>query len=350
VSAAGAIAWATIFGAALSLALTPVAILVARSLSVVDRPAAIKAHRVATPLLGGTAVALAALGSWLLLSAAHVARGSDLIAVWCGAAVVLVVGTIDDVRGLAPWSKLGWQVVALLVSAGVSALTGEPSQADWSRAAATAAVTLAWGVAVINAFNLIDNMNGLCAGTAAVVLAWLCALAFTAGAEPSAILCAALAGACVGFLPYNWPKGRIFLGDAGSMFLGFTVAVLPIYAALRAGDRDLGSVLSIAAIVIAVPLLDMGIVIALRARDRKPFWIGDLRHWSHRLVRRGLRPAPAVALLWTLSAVCGAVAYRMQSATVSEGAALFIALSIGLALVLLATGSQGRAPRPGDRS
>jgi UDP-GlcNAc:undecaprenyl-phosphate GlcNAc-1-phosphate transferase len=306
-------------------------------------PGGYKAHRQATPLLGGVAVALATglgLSCAVLLTGAGFGAGLGALAV--GGTVILVAGLIDDVRGLAAGRKFAWQIAAAAGAGVTLALLGVRLDLflAWPRLPMVA-LTVAWVVGITNAFNLSDNMNGLCAGLGAIAALALAVLNLQSGEIGVAAAAAALGGACIGFLPYNWPRASIFLGDTGSMFIGFSLAALSVM-----GVYTRGATIPVIAVysplfLLAVPLLDSLLVVVLRLRIRHPPWVGDRRHISHRLVRRGMHPASAVATLWAAAAASSLGAMLLPTVGVAQAPILLLLLILALGALAAAAGTKG---------
>src|SRR5205814_2012413 len=165
------------------------------------------------------------------------------------------------------------------------------------------AITMLWIVTLINAFNFMDNMNGLCAGLGAIA-AWYFALIAAADGQYLVALIAFLTfGALVGFLPYNFPRAQAFLGDSGSHLVGYLLAVLAILPHFYTPRHPRRWAVLIPLLVLAVPLLDLVWVVALRWRIGQPVYQGDTNHLSHRLVRLGLSPTRAVLIIWLAAAL-----------------------------------------------
>jgi UDP-GlcNAc:undecaprenyl-phosphate GlcNAc-1-phosphate transferase len=162
---------------------------------------------------------------------------------------------------------------------------------------------------VTNALNFNDNMNGLCGGLGLVAAGWIAFLAARNGQYLVASLALLVAGALAGFLPYNFPRASVFLGDSGSHLVGYLLAVLAIlphfYSAKLAAPSRL-AVLS-PLFILAVPLVDLARVVCVRTLAGRPFWLGDTNHLSHRLVRAGLTKPRAVGVLWAAAAVAGSL-------------------------------------------
>src|SRR5262249_42501550 len=162
-------------------------------------------------------------------------------------------------------------------------------------------ITILWILTVTNAFNFMDNMNGLCAGLGAVG-AWYFALSAAAqGQYLVALLALAACGALLGFLPYNFPRASIFLGDAGSHLVGFLLSVLAILPHFYSKQNPRPWAVLSPLFILAVPLIDLGWVVLLRWRAGQPFYIGDTNHLSHRLVRRGCSKPAAVLIIWLMA-------------------------------------------------
>lgn len=310
----------------LALVLTPVFKQLSYRWGYVDQPdVERKIHTHAMPLLGGAAVfgafALNVLGNYLVvlpLAMRLDLPGMDLgdlrmhvdgaLSVWPKAAVLLVggllmvlLGMVDDKRDLGARAKLTGQVLiaVLIAAAGMRVTLFVHSQV------LSFVLTVLWIVTITNAMNFLDNMDGLCAGIGLV-----CALMFAliAGIQGQYFVCLtglALAGALLGFLPHNFKPASIFLGDAGSHFVGYMLAVLPVMGTFyRSGEQTYLPVL-IPLLVLAVPLFDLVMVMWIRMRRGQPVYIGDVNHISHRLVRLGLPQSWAVTLIYLICVTMG---------------------------------------------
>jgi UDP-GlcNAc:undecaprenyl-phosphate GlcNAc-1-phosphate transferase len=231
-------------------------------------------------------------------------RGLELAGILAGALGILAIGWLDDKYELRPRAKFAGQflVAALVALSGARITLFVPSLLF------SYAITILWIVSLINAFNFMDNMNGLCAGLGGIG-AWSFAMRAAAQGQYLVALIALLTfGALLGFLPYNFPRARAFLGDAGSHLVGYLLAVLAILPHFYTSQGHASRwVVVIPVFVLAVPLLDLVWVVLLRWRLGKPFYQGDTNHLSHRLVRLGLSPVRAVLLIWLAAALCGLV-------------------------------------------
>jgi UDP-GlcNAc:undecaprenyl-phosphate GlcNAc-1-phosphate transferase len=166
-------------------------------------------------------------------------------------------------------------------------------------------VTIFWILTITNAFNFMDNMNGLCSGLA-LIASWQFGVDAAASGQYLVALMAFLtAGAALGFIPYNFPRASTFLGDSGSHLLGFLLAVLAILPHFYTAQRPYLVAVLTPLLILAVPLGDLLSVVLFRWRAGKPFYVGDTNHLSHRLVRAGLSKTQAVILIWAIAAAIG---------------------------------------------
>jgi UDP-GlcNAc:undecaprenyl-phosphate GlcNAc-1-phosphate transferase len=225
----------------------------------------------------------------------------ELAGILAGAFGILAVGWLDDKYELRPRAKFAGQfLVAALVAASGARITLFVPSLLFSYA-----VTILWLLTLMNAFNFMDNMNGLCAGLGAIG-AWCFGLRAAADGQYLAALMALLTfGALLGFLPYNFPRARAFLGDAGSHLVGYLLAVLAILPHFYTPQHHRRWAVLIPLFVLAVPLLDLAWVVLRRWRLGKPFYQADTNHLSHRLVRLGLSQTQAVLLIWLAAALGG---------------------------------------------
>ena len=271
---------------ALAYMATPIAIVAARRLSFYDRPAGYKGHLAPTPYLGGAAVMLA-FALALLIGAGDASHTAPLLG---GVTVLLVVGTIDDRHSLPPSLRaaIEFALGLTLAAVGLGWHLGAGHLVD-------ALVDGVWVVAVVNAFNLFDNMDGAASTMAIGVAGGACVLALVTHNGWVTVGSAALCGACLGFLPHNLARpARIFLGDGGSMPLGFAVAVLVASAARAAEPSTLA--LGIGLVLVGIPAIDTCLVIVSRRRRGVPILTGGRDHLTHRTAQR-IRTARNVALV-----------------------------------------------------
>lgn len=334
---------AALVGFGVSFLAAPAAAHLARRFGVLDQPGGYKAHGAATPLLGGLAVAAGLVGAALcVLPLQGEVALAGLSAVGVGGLVILIAGLLDDRLGLTPRNKLAWQVAAAGAAGTCLAVLGVRLNLflPWPQAPVIA-LTVLWVIAITNAVNFLDNMDGLCAGLGAVAAAALAVVNLRSGEFPVAHASAALAGACLGFLPHNWPRARIFLGDGGSMLIGFLLAALSVMGVYTRGAEVPVLAVFTPLFVLAIPVLDLVLVTVLRLRAGHPPWVGDRRHISHRLVRRGMHPATAVAVLWAAGAACGLGAILLPAVGVREAPLLLALLLCALGALAGVAGTRG---------
>jgi UDP-GlcNAc:undecaprenyl-phosphate GlcNAc-1-phosphate transferase len=305
---------------------TAVAVPLWRLLSVrfglIDHPGVRKIHHAPVPLAGGPGILsgiVLALGCCALLvpfldtasleriqyGFSH--RSGQVVAILGGGLAMLSLGLLDDLYDLSPGLKFfGQVVVAFLVAAsGIRITLFVPSTVF------SYSVTIFWIVALVNAFNFVDNMNGLCGGLAAIaaiLFGFSAALRGDYLVAGFGFLCA---GAFCGFLPFNFPRATAFLGDSGSHLAGFLVAVLAILPHYYSRKHPHALAVLTPLLVLVIPLFDLVWVVLLRLRTGQPFYVGDNNHLSHRLVRRGLSPVQSVLVIWLTALMLGAVSFLL---------------------------------------
>lgn len=301
-----------IFAAALAFAMggTPLARWVAARTDIVDRPAGRKLHLEPVPLLGGAAIYLAFILALLLFGDRFYI--SQLVGILVGATLVSFLGIWDDRQAIRPLLKLAGQLLAALTLI----VTGVRIDL-FPGAALDIAITLLWVVGITNALNLLDNMDGLSGGIAAIAAGFFLLLATLSGQFLVGSLAAALLGACIGFLRYNFNPAQIFMGDAGSLFLGFVLSAVGIK--LRFLDRPYTVTWMIPILVLGLPIFDTTLVFISRLRrGLNPFTAAGKDHISHRLVGRGWTHREAVMALYLVACVLGAIAIFVSRAGMRE--------------------------------
>jgi UDP-GlcNAc:undecaprenyl-phosphate GlcNAc-1-phosphate transferase len=310
----------------LATGVTPLVRRAAHRYGFVDQPSARKQHVVATPLMGGVAIYLSFIVALLLWGDRFYV--SQVASIFMGATLMSFLGLWDDRRGLNPYLKLTGQFLAagLLVIAGVRIGTfpWEPLNI---------AVTLVWTVGITNAFNLLDNMDGLSGGIAAIAATFFLLFAASGDQYLVGALAAAIVGACLGFLFYNFNPASIFMGDAGSLFLGFTLAATAIK--LRFPENSGFVTWMVPPLVLAVPIFDTTLVVISRLRRGvNPLTTPGKDHLSHRLARKTGSPREAVLICYLFGFVGGVIATFITQASIFEGyvvgSAVFLVALYGL--------------------
>ena len=335
----------------------------AMRLGLLDRPGGHSTHVNATPLGGGIGIWVGIIATFAAGTMAVMAvSGSEALqariphqivpyldGIWSrvgqiwsllGAGTVLVVlGVIDDRRGVNEWVRLAIQfavaaVVVYGLGFGLTAYIGVP----WL----TGVLSMVWIVGVINSFNMLDNMDGLSGGVAAIIAASM-AIAMMVTPDPGttrpqvfvAALLLVVCGSLLGFLWHNRPPARIFMGDGGSYLVGFLIAVAMLMATF-AGTVDRPHAVLAPLCAMAVPLYDMTTVLWIRIREGRSPFVGDRSHFSHRLVDLGLGRTQAVLTIYLVTATCGLAAVLLtQVALVQAVMVLGIVGCILLLIVIL---------------
>ncbi|MGI8586960.1 MAG: MraY family glycosyltransferase [Chloroflexia bacterium] len=332
---------------AIAVFVTPLVRNAATRFGVTDTPSARKIHAEAVPLLGGAAIWCGFVLTLLLFDTAGFVKQFGSIIV--GATIVSVVGLWDDRQGIKPALKLLGQIIAavLIVAFGTSihfasVLTAAFGVQLQNNDQLDLAVTILWVVGITNALNLLDNMDGLAGGVAAWASFFLFLLALMSSQRYVALLALALAGACIGFLYYNFRPGHIFMGDTGSLFLGFMLAAVGIKLRFPVlYDPITGVAVNhqavtwmIPLLVLGLPIFDTALVTISRLRRRLPISRGGRDHTSHRLVALGMNHHEAVLLLYIICLLFGIAAIAVAYLPVAEAQILGLCVLAAAALAL----------------
>jgi UDP-GlcNAc:undecaprenyl-phosphate GlcNAc-1-phosphate transferase len=328
----------------LALALTPAGIRLAWASGYLDHPEARKLHTSATALLGGAVVFVAAFSVWwadrIFLRNPADPEAAYLVA---GACVALGLGLWDDRFGMQPIVKLVGQglAAAIVVASGAAPEFGLGAPLD-------TLIVIVGIVALMNAVNFLDNMNGMVAGLVAIALAGFGLLSAARGADGLAAAQLAVSGACVGFLPYNFPRARVFLGDAGSLFLGYSLGASAVLAlgAIPRGWSWPGPLL-----ILAYPAFDMIFVVVNRLREGRKVHVGGKDHTNHRIARILKCQKTTVIWMWVSGAALCASGLAVLSLNRAEAtlllSGLWMALFLWAGLRLSSEPSLPHGPPPG---
>lgn len=309
---------------------TPFVIKLANRVGAIDVPKDNRrVHTVPIPRLGGIAIFIGFMAGVL----ANVEMDTKLIGVLVGAAIIVTMGYFDDIKPLSAKVKLLVQIIAaaIVIYNGVliERVTNPMSlivavEKPYIELGIWAyPLTLFWIVGVTNAINLIDGLDGLAAGVSTISALTLTAVALFMGSDYVAVLAAILAGATIGFLPYNFNPAKIFMGDTGSLFLGFMLSVLSVMGVLKST-----AALSIMVPILAIglPIFDTFMAIIRRALSGKSLMEADKGHLHHKLLAIGLSQKQAVLTLYSISAILGFSAVAMVEATFKVAAILVLAV------------------------
>ncbi len=357
----------------LSLLLTRLARGAALRKGLVNKPSANKLHKDPVPLGGGIAICLSTfipLGivllfawlafapeatgensqcpEWLPLSLAQhlpgiLASAHMLGFMILGGLIMMLIGIRDDIKPLPPWRKLAGTVAVavFLVVAGirVTVFIGDDM--------ISSIITILWIVGITHVFNLLDNMDGLCASVAGVISTILMIVALQTGQLFVAAFLLVFIAALLGFLKYNFPPARIFMGDGGSLFIGYTLAMITIVFSffdsefgLPSGNLNRYYVVLVPILLFAVPLFDTISVILIRIREKRPIYTGDTCHFSHRLLKLGMttRGSLLTVCLATLCTALPAILLYRSHGTRFAGltiAAVLVAQTVGIISVIV---------------
>ncbi len=360
--------WVFLVAAAISQIATPLMARIAKALNVVDRPIGRKVHKRPTPYLGG----LAMLAGWLVavVLAGTVFLDSEsrgpLIGIVLGATIATTTGLIDDLTDAKPVIKLAGQLAAAyaLIFSGVGLSVGKVLFVPLGVAptptvsmAVSAGFSVLIVLAVCNSVNLLDGLDGLCSGVIVIMVTALTVLAISLARygldntyDPTRmIVCMAILGAILGFLPYNFNPASIFMGDAGSMLLGFIAAAIFLLLGENAPNiRWFYAGL----IVFGLPAMDTGLAIFRRIRAGQSLAAPDAHHLHHQLVRQGLTVRQTVALLYVLASLFALTGLVLVMVRVRYGLllGLFIFGLMGLVTISFRLHLMGPTDRINDES
>lgn len=335
-------------GMAATYLATPLVERLAVRVGAVDVPESRKIHEEPVPSLGGLAiffgfaVALAfqvLAERYLPWQAGLLDDSAPLAGIAIGGTIIVIIGVLDDLRDLTPAAKFAGQLVAgaVLIAFGVGVeFVGNPLGGGllylgiWS-----IPVTLFWVLGFTNTVNFIDGLDGLAAGVCAISGATFFLFALQTGRTTPAVLCAIFVAVCIGFLKHNFHPAKIFMGDSGSMFLGFMLGAIAIQGVMK----------SIAAIALLVPILIMGVpifdtafAIVRRLKNRQPITVADRGHIHHRLMHKGFSHTQTVVVIYVWSALLAAAGWSLKFADASVKYAILAILAALSFMMLRAMG------------
>jgi UDP-GlcNAc:undecaprenyl-phosphate GlcNAc-1-phosphate transferase len=315
-----------VVAAAISAALTPLAARLARRVGAVDLPRQRGLARRETPLLGGLAILVAVLVAgfiWLpatinlprTLGGVGSAGTVHIWAVLAGAFLITIIGAIDDTRPLRPEVKLAGQVAAALIAVEGGAVVSDvtlPFIGTLPFPNEGGLLTVLWLVGLMNVVNFSDGVDGLAAGICTIDGIAFAIIAFDLGVSGAPVLAALTAGAALGFLFHNFYPASVFMGDAGANLLGYLLGVVAVVGSLK---TNAVVALVVPLVILVIPFLDTGFVIAKRLKYRRKPWTADANHFHHRMARIGFSQRKTVAYLYVWSALMAglAVALRLVS-------------------------------------
>jgi UDP-GlcNAc:undecaprenyl-phosphate/decaprenyl-phosphate GlcNAc-1-phosphate transferase len=310
---------------------------VALKYRLVDRPTNGKAHRSPTPYLGGLAIVMGALVAWAIGAPTHYPKLLTLIV---AGTLISGLGLADDIRPLRVSVRLAVEFLAAgaVVASGARAdiIGAGQGPGSWI----DIAITVLWIVLMTNSFNLLDNSDGVAGGIAAVTAAALAVLTFGVGWYSMAAFLFAVSASCAGFLVHNWAPAHIFMGDAGSLFMGFvtSASAVLVFGAHQGSVPAFSWPVRVSGLLLVtfVAAVDTGTVVVSRYRSRRPVTQGGTDHISHRLRALGLRTSQAAALLSAVAGISCIFGLLVTFGTVPAACSLAIVLTAGIAVVVLA--------------
>src|SRR3972149_1552773 len=317
-------AYIVILAFAISFFMIPLLIRLAKKFDIIDYPNHRKIHITPTPLLGGIAIwgaftivlathasLVVFLKDFITSSASFSSRlqfyannatyiTNQIFAVVAGGLIIAIVGIVDDIRGLSIWIRLLTEtaVAFLMVWVGFKLDIFLLEIINWI-------ITIFWIIGITNAFNLLDGADGLASGVGIISSLILAGIMFFGNQPLIALLLLTLAAAIGGFFRYNLPPARIFMGSAGSMFIGYILSITTILATFTIDNACTKYVIAIPVVILSMPLYDTFSVIFLRSVKKESLPRGDLNHLVHRLMRAGFSQRKAVLLIYLMSFIIG---------------------------------------------
>lgn len=324
--------------------ITPLIRMVALRTGYLDHPKGNKVHAHPTPLLGGLSMYIAFMVG--IFTTVKLAQDPRIYHLMTAATFLLIVGLVDDRMGMLPEIKLLAQFLAAMtvVKAGIRI-------EFLNNYYLNTVVSYLWIVGITNSFNLLDNMNGLSAGIAAIAAVFFGIVMWSSGQLSIAILAFALAGAALGFLRHNFPRARIFMGDTGSLILGFLLASIAIMGSWS--TRFLTTSLAMPILILAYPIFDTTLVMVMRLIEGRSVFQGGKDHSSHRLALLGLKKKRAVLVIYGVCVVLGVSAIMVQHLALRPALGVIVCtglflLAVGIRLAMVDTGRFGRNRKAKD--
>ena len=313
--------------------LTPYVKKLAFRIGALDKPDGRKVHKGIMPRLGGLAIYLGFVVA--VLCSMHLSK--DVMALLLGGTVILIVGIIDDVYQLPAKVKLLGQIFAACV------LVAFDIRIEWlnnpfggyfylNEWFISIPLTIFWVISFTNVVNLIDGLDGLAAGVSAIASMTVILVAVQMGYYHIAVMTAALAGGIIGFIRYNFNPATIFMGDTGSMFIGYMLAAISVYGAVKTAATV---ALIVPAIALGLPIMDTAFAIMRRYSNGRPIFQPDKGHLHHRLLAMGMNQKQAVLLMYAITAVLGIAAVLW-----AEFDGFYAALIIAVIITAVAVGAK----------
>ncbi len=310
----------------LVLAGTPFVRKLAIKYRVMDKPEERKVHQRIMPRLGGLAICF---GFWVAVAATQTLT-REILGLLAGGLLICLVGVWDDFRGVSPRVKLLFQVLAacIVIAMGVRVdFMTNPVGGEVSLYYLSYPVTVLWIIGITNAVNLIDGLDGLAAGVSAIAAVTLGIVSMLEGFEQAAMLAFILAAGAFGFLKHNFYPAKIFMGDTGSLFLGFNLSVIAILGLTK--STTVVS-LFLPVVILGIPIIDTLLAIVRRFFSNKPIFSADKEHLHHRLLAMGLTHQRTVLTIYGVSVLLGLSAVLMALVTTAQGMLIMVVTTLGV--------------------
>lgn len=311
-----------------SFLLTPYIKQLAVKIGAVDKPDKRKVHTQVMPRLGGLAIYLATMLA--IVCSMPITR--DLLGILLGGTWIVIVGVLDDKYSLPARVKLAGQVIAAVILVAFDVKIewlNNPFGGYFYLEYLSIPFTVFWVISFINVVNLIDGLDGLAAGVSGIASITVILMAVHQGYFPVATLTAALAGGIIGFIHYNFNPATIFMGDTGSMFIGYMLAAISIFGAVKSAATI---ALLVPAIALGLPIMDTAFAILRRYSNGRPIFQPDKGHLHHRLLAMGLSQRQAVLLMYGISIVLCLAAFVLAEANVYVAAVVIVLILVGVAV------------------
>jgi glycosyl transferase, family 4, conserved region len=311
-----------------SFLLTPYIKQLAVKIGAVDKPDKRKVHTQVMPRLGGLAIYLATMLA--IVCSMPITR--DLLGILLGGTWIVIVGVLDDKYSLPARVKLAGQMIAAVILVAFDVKIewlNNPFGGYFYLEYLSIPFTVFWVISFINVVNLIDGLDGLAAGVSGIASITVILVAVHQGYFPVATLTAALAGGIIGFIHYNFNPATIFMGDTGSMFIGYMLAAISIFGAVKSAATI---ALIVPAIALGLPIMDTAFAILRRYSNGRPIFQPDKGHLHHRLLAMGLSQRQAVLLMYGISIVLCLAAFVLAEANVYVAAVVIVLILVGVAV------------------
>jgi len=309
---------------------TPVVRKIALKFNIVDIPDNIrKTHKQVKPYLGGLAIFLGTIAGYILLQPKNEYMGEIIL----GAIIMIITGMLDDIYNLKPYQKLLGQLGAAIIVVNSGLIIDKltlPFFGIVQLGLFGVGITILWIILVSNAINLIDGLDGLASGVSSIALISILVIAFLDQRMIVVMLCAILVGANLGFLPYNYYPAKIFMGDTGALFLGYSIAIVSMLGLFK---KVAFFSFIVPIIIIAIPIFDTTQAIIRRLMKKQSIATADHKHIHYKLMEKGFSHKTSVLIIYVFSTFFGAMAIIFSKSTLLSSLVIFIIILLGIQLI-----------------